>query len=423
MSLIQSEQVFLDGNDLLHPKDGTYYIQIGSDYGNVIFKTDFIPKRICMFAIQTNSSGIYLLNNSTCKYRGDRFLTPNKIHLFNINYDNGWIITTDRSVPTGIVSEWSLFFYSSLAAPPPLSARRYALFINAIYNELLLHKQLVDEAVFNEAARKACLVLHPTVNSDSVYNKYEKLSTENTDIIVSEVQNFLSAHPIPSNATSPSYVLPAEEKTKWNGTNPILPNWKPENISYLVNTFTQVQHDPSTTMESDAKEFTETKRNAETNEIAVHFANTSPPMHLTYIALSSLSNMSPLELTKVLSFMSICVADAGLFAWNVKYTYWGARPFQYITGFTPVITTPNFPGYISGHSTFSAAWAQSLALVCPNLKGITKYIAELSGISRIYGGIHFEDDNVTGLFCGSEISKSVYEALATRLKSGQSLLQ
>jgi len=61
--------------------------------------------------------------------------------------------------------------------------------------------------------------------------------------------------------------------------------------------------------------------------------------------------------------------------------------------------------------------------VCPNLKGITKYIAELSGISRIYGGIHFEDDNVTGLFCGSEISKSVYEALATRLKSGQSLLQ
>lgn len=422
MSLNQNEQTFLTENNILRPKDGSYYIQNGNDCGNIIFDTNFTPSRLCMFSIQTNSKGLYILNNSNCVYLGNLYLIPNQVHIFNINrQNNSWIITCN-SAQNEIVADWSSFFYSNVIGPPPLSSRKYALFINAIYNSLIEYKNLPDEAVINESAKHSCNVLIPSLNTDMIYNKYDKLDNNDKTLVFSFVDTFLTNNTIPNNALSPTYVLPPEQKDKWYGTNPVLPNWNPTNISYLANTFTTIQHDPSSTIENDAKELSELVRTLETNEIAYHFANTPPPAHLNKITCRMLSHLEPLEMTKALAFISICVADAGLFAWNVKYTYWGARPFQYITGFTPVIATPNFPGYISGHSTFSAAWAKSLSLLYPNLKNISKYIAELSGISRLYGGIHFSDDNTTGLNCGTSIASSVYKMLVDKIKNNESLL-
>ena len=90
----------------------------------------------------------------------------------------------------------------------------------------------------------------------------------------------------------------------------------------------------------------------------------------------------------------------------------------------PLIPTPSFPTYTSGHSGFSKAGATILAdffgtddiafttgttsLLLP--EGTTRSFSSFSdaadeaGMSRIYGGIHFDFDNISGQMLGQECS-------------------
>ena len=84
------------------------------------------------------------------------------------------------------------------------------------------------------------------------------------------------------------------------------------------------------------------------------------------------------------------------------------------------ITTPPFPDYTSGHSTFSGAAARVLARFYGRddiafvtgsdaLPGVTRSFAGFSaaaaeaGVSRIYGGIHYRSANQDGLAAGAAI--------------------
>jgi membrane-associated phospholipid phosphatase len=84
------------------------------------------------------------------------------------------------------------------------------------------------------------------------------------------------------------------------------------------------------------------------------------------------------------------------------------------------ITTPPFPDYISGHSTFSGAAARILARFYGRddiafvtgsdaLPGVTRSFtgfaaaAAEAGASRIYGGIHYASANQHGLAAGTAI--------------------
>jgi hypothetical protein len=330
------------------------------------------------------------------------------------------------SPDNNVVISWTELFNSKVTGAPPLAARKYAIFINGIYNTILSNANLFDQAVVNESANSLAATLLPSIDVSSVYNNYPKLSGPEKTAVLNSVVTYLAlpSSAIPSNATNPAYVLPSPEQTKWNGTNPVLPNWKPSNISYLANTFTDSLSDPATTMADDAKSLQSIIRTSVTDEIARHFANTPPPAHLISITCSMLAekDWSALKISQVLSMIAIGLADAGLFAWTIKYTYWGARPFQYISGYSPLITTPNFPGYISGHSTFSASWDQIIGMLVPSLRNISKYVADLSGISRLYGGIHFSDDNILGLSSGRTIGSSVYGQLSAKYRNNEAFL-
>ena len=87
---------------------------------------------------------------------------------------------------------------------------------------------------------------------------------------------------------------------------------------------------------------------------------------------------------------------------------------------TPLLVTPNFPEYISGHSTFSGAAAAVLAAffgsdnvpfttTSEDMPGVSRsynsfsQAAEEAGMSRIYGGIHFLSANLNGLASGAEL--------------------
>jgi hypothetical protein len=124
----------------------------------------------------------------------------------------------------------------------------------------------------------------------------------------------------------------------------------------------------------------------------------------------------------------ISVADAFICCWWCKYNYHLMRPVTYIhrvidPSWLPYLTTPNFPGYTSGHSTQSGAWAQAMTDYFGNIpftdhthdsRGFAPRsfntwfeAAEEAAVSRLYGGIHFTFDNDNGLTGGIMIGQTV----------------
>ena len=178
--------------------------------------------------------------------------------------------------------------------------------------------------------------------------------------------------------------------------------------------------------------------------------------------------------------------DAGIAAWATKYTFDSVRPITAIrqlyygksttangtpltdwrkTAITgdqwqpyqnPGALTPNFPDVASGHSTFSTAASSvlrnllgsnlfgksvtlannasryspngfdgvsggsgpSITLAWPYLSGA----AEQAGISRLYGGIHFNDGNWRGQMIGAQVGAAVTTKAQSLFQGGEDSL-
>ena len=186
------------------------------------------------------------------------------------------------------------------------------------------------------------------------------------------------------------------------------------------------------------------KRTADQTETAKFWSfgggTITPPGAWNQIATGVILNkkLNLLETSRTYALLNIALADAGIAAWECKYTYNFWRPITAInnadddgipetTGdkaWRPLLNTPNFPSYVSGHSTFSSAGATVLsALFGENTpftyKGDPHFVVKLrsyrnfwqaaqeAGQSRIYGGIHFQFDNIAGLALGKAIGQDV----------------
>jgi membrane-associated phospholipid phosphatase len=143
----------------------------------------------------------------------------------------------------------------------------------------------------------------------------------------------------------------------------------------------------------------------------------TPPGHWNAIA-SELLETHPLSLDRealLFATLNTAQADAFICAWLTKYTYWSLRPVTAIQReldptWTPLITTPPFPSYISGHSTTSAAAATVLSNFFPDeAEQLAAWAAE-AAVSRLYGGIHFRSDNETGLEVGAAVGAAAVAA-------------
>ncbi len=186
-------------------------------------------------------------------------------------------------------------------------------------------------------------------------------------------------------------------------------------------------------------------RTPEQTEIALFWADgpgtATPPGHWHVIAqgLSRERGLDLIENARLFALLAIAGADAAVVSWDQKYYYGHWRPITGIQhadadgnpatvadpSWTPLITTPPFPSYTSGHSTFSSASARILALffgtdqisfstTSDGLTGVTRSFTRLSeaaaeaGQSRIYGGIHWQYDNQAGLVSGRALADQVY---------------
>lgn len=133
----------------------------------------------------------------------------------------------------------------------------------------------------------------------------------------------------------------------------------------------------------------------------------TPPGHWNRIACNEIikSKMNPLRAARVLAYMNGAVQDAGISCWDAKYYYNYPRPVNTIRNFKTILGTPNFPGYTSGHSTFSSAAATVLSSIFPENKEQFEAFADEASVSRVYGGIHFRFDCTTGITQGRNVAQ------------------
>jgi hypothetical protein len=66
--------------------------------------------------------------------------------------------------------------------------------------------------------------------------------------------------------------------------------------------------------------------------------------------------------SQIQATLAQATSDAFMECWKLKYTYWTARPSMRIAGLQTAMENPNFPSYISGHSTISKRRLMSSAL-------------------------------------------------------------
>ena len=108
------------------------------------------------------------------------------------------------------------------------------------------------------------------------------------------------------------------------------------------------------------------------------------------------------------------ISDAFMECWKVKYTYWSARPDMRIPGLKVAMHDPNFPGYISGHSTISKAAADVLGVMAPRYAKDWQAFAVQARNSRLVAGIHFDIDNSEGFAVGDNVGNQAIQTLQAR---------
>jgi hypothetical protein len=243
---------------------------------------------------------------------------------------------------------------------------------------------------------------------------------------------------------------------RWRPTPPanatgLLPNW-PNVTPWTMTSGSQFRPPPPPALTSAeyAAAYNEVKRlgsatgsdrTAEQTDIARMWAagggTVTPPGMWNQIAqqLSEHRGLSIDENARLFAMLGVGVTDAAVVSWDAKYEYDLWRPVTGIqlgdldgndatagdADWMPLLTTPPFPAYTSGHSTFSAVSAEILASFfgtddlsfTASGVGITRSFnslwaaAEEAGMSRIYGGIHWQFDNTAGLSSGRDLAQYI----------------
>lgn len=117
------------------------------------------------------------------------------------------------------------------------------------------------------------------------------------------------------------------------------------------------------------------------------------------------------DYARVQSILARTLADAFIETWNVKYTYWTARPNMIDGSLDLSMPNPPFPGYVSGHSTISSAAATVLGALLPGKADLFMKNAAEARDSRLYAGIHFPSDNEQGFALGIKVGEAVIDRL------------
>jgi hypothetical protein len=272
--------------------------------------------------------------------------------------------------------------------------------------------------------------------------------------------------------TFPKYTI-QEKVGTWKPTPPtymegIEPNWN-KIRPFVLDSATQFTPPPPTSFSSDkgsqfykeALEVYETgkKLRKEQNEIAAFWdcnpfvANVkghamfaakkiSPGGHWIGITqiVSRQAQLSQMQTLEAFVRVSVSLADGFLSCWDEKWRSVLVRPETFINQYIdeewqPLLQTPPFPEYTSGHSVISNASAEALSALLGDNFAYTDSVevkyglparefksfgqaAEEAAISRLYGGIHYMPAIKYGSEQGKKVGKYIVAKLHTRKGKG-----
>lgn len=130
----------------------------------------------------------------------------------------------------------------------------------------------------------------------------------------------------------------------------------------------------------------------------------TPPGHWNAIAAEDFigQNFSEVRWARNMSLLNITMMDAAIICWKAKYFYFNPRPTQMNPEIKTTTGIPNFPSYVSGHSTFSGAAATILSHILPGKADAYNKMADDASKSRLVGGIHYRSDIEVGLDVGKK---------------------
>ncbi|OQP56582.1 vanadium-dependent haloperoxidase [Niastella populi] len=142
------------------------------------------------------------------------------------------------------------------------------------------------------------------------------------------------------------------------------------------------------------------------------------------------------ESMQVFTSVSVGLMDAFICCWDEKFRSNRIRPETAIRKYidphwTPILQTPPFPEYLSGHSVISAcsatilthyfgdhfAYTDSVEVaygLTPRQFTSFHHAAQEAAISRFYGGIHFMDAIENGLVVGGKVGSWVVQKICIR---------
>lgn len=154
------------------------------------------------------------------------------------------------------------------------------------------------------------------------------------------------------------------------------------------------------------------------------------------IALASGNTL--VQNARLFGLLGLAAADAALVAWDTKYVFEQLRPITAIRNadqdnnpntipdpnWEPLLDSPPFPDYISGHSVFAGATTAilrnffgtdniSFDIPSQELPGVARSFGSLTQLgeedrlSRLYGGVHIDTATVDGVTVGTNVANFI----------------
>jgi len=124
-------------------------------------------------------------------------------------------------------------------------------------------------------------------------------------------------------------------------------------------------------------------------------------------------NFSEVRWARNMALLNMSLSDAAIICWDTKFFYFNPRPTQLNPNIKTLTGVPNFPSYISGHSTFSGAAAAVLGHIVPERATQYTAMATEASLSRMYGGIHYSSDCTVGLTVGKNVGNYAVQRAKT----------
>jgi membrane-associated phospholipid phosphatase len=202
-----------------------------------------------------------------------------------------------------------------------------------------------------------------------------------------------------------------KDPKKWTGPYQMgitLPLFTP----MVLSSVDQFRPPPPPDFETEMAAMKNFKQTFRSRSLAYYWANLGPEFWMELASQKMFENHigddAP-QAARIYTIINTAYHDVVIAVFDAKYAYWGIRPAQYDSTFKPLLQTPPFPGYPSGHAAGAGTTAAVLGYFFPADAKQFNQLAQDCADSRFYAGIHFKVDNETALNMGKAVGKYVVE--------------